>query len=68
LLAEGSAPSKKRGPQPGLADSEVMTILALYHSWQFKNVKTFYEGVVLTLLRSAFPKARGGSITGYIWS
>jgi hypothetical protein len=57
LLAEGSAPSKKRGPQPGLADSEVMTILALYHSWQFKNVKTFYEGVVLTLLRSAFPKA-----------
>src|SRR4051812_19719235 len=50
LLAEGSAPSKKRGPQAGLVDSEIMTILVLYHSWHFKNFKTFYEGVDLALL------------------
>jgi hypothetical protein len=57
LLTEGSTPSKKRGPEAGLADSEIMTILVLYHSSHFKNFKTFYEGVVLALLRSAFPKA-----------
>ena len=56
LLTQGAAPGKKRGPEAGLADSEIMTILVLYHSSQFKNFKTFYEGVVLALLRSAFPK------------
>src|SRR4051794_41721128 len=34
-----------------------MTILVLYHSSRFSNFKAFYEGVVLTRLRSAFPKA-----------
>ena len=41
---EGSAPAKKRGPEAGLADSEIMTILVLYHSSHFKNFKTFYQG------------------------
>src|ERR1700748_229184 len=57
LLSQEAQPAKKRGPQAGLADSEIMTILVLYHSSQFRNFRTFYEGVVLTLLRSAFPKA-----------
>jgi hypothetical protein len=57
LLTEGAAPSKKRGPQAGLADSEIMTIVVLYPSSRFRNFKAFYQGVVLALLRSAFPKA-----------
>jgi hypothetical protein len=70
LLAEGSAP-KKRGPEAGLADSEIMTILVLYHSSHFKNFKTFYEGIVLALLRPAFPKApcyaRFIALTSHVW-
>jgi len=57
LLEHGAQPDKKRGPQAGLADSEIMTILVLYHSSNFRHFKAFYEEVVLTLLRSAFPKA-----------
>src|SRR5947209_3529535 len=57
LLREEAQPAKKRGPQAGLADSEIMTILVLYHSSNFRHFRAFYEGVVLTLLRSAFPKA-----------
>src|SRR5215210_1132698 len=71
LLAEGSAPCKKRGPEAGLADSEIMTILVLYHSSHFKNFKTFYEGIVLALLRPAFPKApcyaRFIALTSHVW-
>src|SRR3954454_11131790 len=71
LLTEGSAPSKKRGPEAGVADSEIMTIVVLYHSSHFKNFKTFYEGVVLALLRSAFPKApcyaRFIALTSHVW-
>src|SRR4051812_33211151 len=46
LLSEEAQPAKKRGPQPGLVDSEIMTILVLYHSSRFSNFKAFYEGVV----------------------
>ena len=71
MLAEGSAPYKKRGPEAGLADSEIMTILVLYHSSPFKNFKTFYEGIVLALLRPAFPKApcyaRFIALTSHVW-
>src|SRR3954469_380716 len=68
LLNQEAQPAKKRGPQAGLADSEIMTILVLYHSSHFK---AFYEGVVLTLLRSAFPKApcygRFIALTHHVW-
>src|SRR3954452_17118798 len=57
LLGQGAQPAKKRGAQAGLADSAIMTILVLYHSSHFRHFKAFYEGIVLTLLRSAFPKA-----------
>jgi hypothetical protein len=71
LLSEEAQPAKKRGPQPGLVDSEIMTILVLYHSSRFSNFKAFYEGVVLTLLRSAFPKApcyaRFIALTHHVW-
>src|SRR5690349_3698474 len=71
LLSEQAQPAKKRGPQPGLADSEIMTILVLYHSSNFSHFKAFYENVVLTLLRSAFPKApcyaRFIALTNHVW-
>ena len=34
-----------------------MTVLVLYHSSRFKNFKTFYNGIVLGLLRACFPGA-----------
>ena len=71
LLNEEAQPAKTRGPQAGLADSEIMTILVLYHSSRFKHFKAFYEGVVLTLLRSACPKAPcyAGfiALTNHVW-
>jgi DDE family transposase len=71
LLTQGAQPAKKRGPEPGLAESEIMTILVLYHSSRFRNFKAFYEGVVLALLRSAFPKAPGYArfiaLTSHVW-
>ena len=71
LLRQEAQPAKKRGPQAGLADSEIMTILVLYHSSHFRHFKAFYEGVVLTLLRSAFPKApcyaRFIALTNHVW-
>src|ERR1700709_2600401 len=71
LLTQGAARGKKRGAEAGLAESEIMTILVLYHSLHFKNFKTFYEGVVLVLLRSAFPKApcyaRFIALTSHVW-
>ena len=59
LLSQEAQPAKKRGPQAGLVDSEIMTILVLYHRSRFSNFKAFYEGVILGLLHSAFPKAPG---------
>jgi hypothetical protein len=71
LLTQGAQPAKKRGPEPGLAESEIMTILVLYHSSRFRNFKAFYEGVVLALLRPAFPKApcyaRFIAVTKHVW-
>ena len=48
-----------------------MTIVVLYHSSRFKNFKAFYENIVLTLLRPAFPKApcyaRFIALTHHVW-
>jgi hypothetical protein len=57
LIADGKVPARKHGPESGLADSEIMTLLVLYHSSRFKNFKTFYSGIVLKMLRSYFPGA-----------
>jgi len=46
-----------RGPSCGLCESEIMTILLLYHSSGYRHLKSFYNGVILQWLRSAFPKA-----------
>src|SRR6201995_1440533 len=71
LLRQGAQLARRRGPQAGLADSEVMTILVLYHSSNFRHFKAFYEGIVRPLLRSAFPKApcyaRFIALTQHVW-
>lgn len=52
LLGEGKS---NRGPDPGLSLSEIMTILVLFHGSNFKHLKSFYQGVVQTFLKKAFP-------------
>src|ERR1700722_8223608 len=63
---------RKHGPDGGLIDSEIMTILVLYHGSRFKNFKTFYNNVVLILLRSTFPGApcyeRFLTLTKRVWA
>ena len=72
LVADGHAPDRKHGPEAGLCDSEIMTLVVLYHSSQFKNFKTFYNGIVLTLLRPYFRHApcyeRFITLTKRVWA
>lgn len=50
---------KKRAPRrkPSLCESEVMTIVILFHMLGYRNFKTFYNGYVLVHLKKYFPKA-----------
>ncbi len=43
LVTDGETPDRKHGPEGGLCDSEIMTLLVLYHGSRFKNFKTFYN-------------------------
>jgi len=52
LIGSGAAP---RGPQPGLAVSEIITLLLVLHSTRFKYLKNFYQGCARPLLRQCFP-------------
>ncbi len=44
-----------RGPEPGLAVSEIITILLMLHSSRLKYLKSFYQGVMGDVLRQYFP-------------
>jgi hypothetical protein len=72
LVTDGTKPERKHGPEGGLCDSEIMTLLVLYHSSHFKNFKTFYNGIVLGMLRSHFPGApcyeRFLTLTKRVWA
>ena len=72
LLTDGKTPDRKHGPAGGLIDSEIMTILVLYHASRFKNFKAFYNGVVLGMLRPYFPGApcyeRFITLTKRVWA
>src|SRR6201987_5351155 len=57
LVTDGETPDRKHGPEGGLCDSEIMTLLVLYHGSRFKNFKTFYNGIVLGMLRPYFRRA-----------
>jgi len=56
LLTDGKY-SAPRGPECGLVNSEIMTILVLYHMSGFKHFKIFYEAIILKSLRAEFPQA-----------
>jgi len=46
----------KRGPQPGLSLSEVMTIMIHFHQSHYRTFKAYYTEHVLKHRRSEFPK------------
>src|SRR5215212_10081876 len=45
----------RRGPQPGLSTSEIITLLLVLHSSGFKYLKSFYHGFAEPLLGGYFP-------------
>lgn len=47
---------KTRNRQCKLSDSEVMTILVLFHYGCFKNLKDFYTNYVQKHMKNEFPK------------
>ena len=48
--------SQEMGAGPcGLSASEMMTIVVLYHASHYRCFKNYYNGVVLTMLKPAFP-------------
>src|ERR1700751_958261 len=72
LLTDSKTPKRKYGPEAGLVESEIMTLLVLYHISRFKNFKAFYNSVVLGLLRPYFPGApcsdRFLTLTKRVWA
>jgi DDE family transposase len=44
-----------RGPSPGLADAEIITLLLVLHSSGFKYLKNFYNSPMGEVLRRYFP-------------
>src|SRR3954451_8376635 len=42
LIVPGGPP--RRGPEPGLSPSEIITLLLVFHSSGFKYLKSFYHG------------------------
>lgn len=45
----------ERGPECGLSESEIMSIVVLYHGSRYRYFKNFYEGVALVFLKRCFP-------------
>lgn len=56
-LPEGLGPRHPAGRKPSLSESEVLTILVLYHLSGFKCFEYYYERLVLGELKSYFPRA-----------
>jgi hypothetical protein len=52
----GDSLSGQRGPECSLSVSEIMTILVMFQTIQFKNFKTFYTGFIGEYWRTYFPK------------
>jgi hypothetical protein len=72
MLVTDGKPSTRHGPERGLCDSEIMTLLVLYHTSRFKDFKTFYNGIVLGLLKPSVPGApcyeRFITLTKRVWA
>jgi hypothetical protein len=50
------SPTKRRGPKCCLSDSEIMMILILFQSSQWRNFKNYYNHFLSTYYKTAFPK------------
>jgi hypothetical protein len=55
ILREGTS-KRRRNRSFNLHDSEVITILILFHAGQFRNLKHFYTNYVQLHLKKEFPK------------
>ncbi len=56
-LPQGLAPRHPAGRKPSLSESELPTILVLYHLSGFKCFEYYYERLVLGEMKSYFPRA-----------
>jgi hypothetical protein len=72
LGADGPVPERKHGPEAGLCDSDIMTLVVLDHRSRFKTFKTFDNGIVLQLRRPYFWHApcyeRFITLTKRVWA
>lgn len=50
------APRTKPTRQPDLTDSEIITILVYYHQSGYKNFQYYFQRLVLTQMKSYFPR------------
>ena len=70
LLTNGTI-SRRHGPEGGLVDSEIMTIVVMYHSSRFQDFKTFYNNLIRGYFRAFFPGApcyeRFLTLTKRVW-
>lgn len=55
VIAENSG-KKRRNRSFGLSDSEVITIMILFHTGQFRNLKHYYTQYVQVNLKKEFPR------------
>lgn len=53
-LLPNPLPTKSRGPDCCLSDSEIMTILVAFQAVGYRNFKTFYTGFLRPLLGQCF--------------
>lgn len=70
LLTDGAV-ERRHGPEGGLVDSEIMTIVVMYHGSRFKDFKTFYNNLIRGYFRAFFPGAPGYerfvTLTDRVW-
>jgi hypothetical protein len=52
-----NSPIKQRNKRFMLSNSEVMTILVLFHDMGYKNLKHFYEDYIKKHIREEFPNS-----------
>ena len=55
LITDGKKLERKQGPDCGLIDSEIMTLLVLYHSSRFKTSRHFTSAWCLGCCVRIFP-------------
>ncbi len=72
LFSNSKAPDRQNGPETGLLSAEIVTPLVLYRGSRFETFKTFYNDIVLGLLRACFPGApsyeRFIALTKRVWT